>query len=185
MADGLYLTSFLDRLRIARFMVKNITAAVDFWRLAASRSCFEGVLQLSQLRRLRSVLIDAEGECGYTLKFDYSQSLRLSLLHVDLRAQLPLRCQRSLSRFIFPVTVKQALGMIRHDSEESRLPPGHEPLLVPEHGCLPLADVVEDELLMAVPIVPVAPGSEPVLPCADEGVSLQPNPFAVLAGLKT
>ena len=166
-------------------MVNNITFAVDLWRLAASRRCIQGVLPLSQFRRLQSVLVDAAGECAYTLEFDYSQPLRLSTLHVELCAQLPLRCQRSLSRFIFPVTVKQTLGLIRHDSEESGLPPEYEPLLVPEHGCLSLADVVEDELLLAVPIVPVALGSEPVLPSADEAVQLPANPFAVLAGLKT
>ena len=165
-------------------MIESIATPVDFWRLAASRRRFEGVLALRQLRRLQSVLVDAEGECGFSLQFDCESALQLATVDVTVSAQLPLRCQRSLARFLFPVSVRQTLGLIRNDSEEARLAAGHEPLLVPPDGCLSLANVIEDELLLAVPIVPIAPGSALCQPNVDEDVP-HTRPFAVLANLKT
>jgi uncharacterized protein len=59
-------------------------------------------------------------------------------------------------------------------------------LLVPDDGMLRPADLVEDELVLAVPLVPVAPGSEAVeqdWPATEEEMS-KANPFAALAALK-
>ena len=165
-------------------MIENVATPVDFWRLAAARRRFDGVLALRQLRRLQSVLVDAEGECVFSLQFDCESALQRATVDVSVSAQLPLRCQRSLARFLFPVSVRQTLGLIRDDTEEARLAVGHEPLLVPVDGCLSLASVVEDELLLAVPIVPIAPGSALCQPNGDEDVP-RTRPFAVLANLKT
>ncbi|MFR0657001.1 hypothetical protein SB719_20880, partial [Pantoea sp. SIMBA_079] len=64
--------------------------------------------------------------------------------------------------------------------------PEYEALLVPEDGMLAPAAMVEDELILAVPVIPVAPGSElverdwPVT--AEEETCV--NPFSGLAALK-
>jgi len=99
---------------------------------------------------------------------------------------LPLQCQSSLQRFLQPVEVVQRLGLIRDEDEEAGLPPGYEPLLVPEDGMLRPVELVEDELILALPVVPLAPGSDRVdqewSPSEDE--TAKASPFAALAGLK-
>jgi uncharacterized protein len=59
-------------------------------------------------------------------------------------------------------------------------------LLVAADGMLKPAELVEDELILALPVVPVAPDVEAVerefVPTAEE--IAQANPFAALAGLK-
>jgi uncharacterized protein len=85
-----------------------------------------------------------------------------------------------------PVQIVQRLGLIRDEADEAALPPGYEPLLMPEDGMLRPSEMVEDELILAVPVVPVAPGSEAVerdwpVPAAE---SEQASPFAALAALK-
>ena len=81
------------------------------------------------------------------------------------------------------------LGLIRQERDEAGLPPDCEPLLVAEDGRLNPADVIEDELLLALPLIPVNPDSS--LPdevtghdpdSAGEGHS--ESPFAVLRELK-
>jgi hypothetical protein len=52
--------------------------------------------------------------------------------------------------------------LIRDEDEESALPPEYEPLLVPEDGQLRPADLVEDELVLAVPVVALSPDSDAV-----------------------
>jgi uncharacterized protein len=108
--------------------------------------------------------------------------------YVELRidAELPLLCQRSLQRFLLPVKIVQRLGLIRDEAEEAGLLPDYEPLLVPDDGMLQGAELVEDELILAVPVVPTMPGTEAMerdWP-ASEAETEHANPFAALSALK-
>ena len=61
-----------------------------------------------------------------------------------------------MQRFLLPVHLVQRLGLVRDEDEEQALPPDYEALLVPEDGNLRPLDLVEDELVLAVPVVPLA-----------------------------
>ena len=130
--------------------------------MVAARRGFEGTLPLSSLTRLRDVLCD-DGYRGrgarFALEFD-RDALQVPYVELRIDAELPLECQRSLQRFLFPVQVVQRLGLIRDEADEAGLPKDYEPLLVPEDGMLRPAELVEDELILAVPVVPVKPGTE-------------------------
>ena len=163
----------------------QVPESLDAWRMVAARRRFEGRLPLSAMARLGGCLADAEGECSFVLEFG-QDALQVPFIELTIEAGLPLECQSSLQRFLLPVQLVQRLGLIRDEADEAALPPGYESLLVPEDGQLRPADLVEDELVLAVPVVPVAPGSEPVerdfAPTAEE--TAQASPFAALAGLK-
>ena len=140
--------------------------------------------------RLCGVLADGKGEVRYRLDFGRDE---LGTDYVDVHAQAPLTliCQRTLEPFVLPVTVDNRLGLIRRERDEAGLPPGCEPLLVPEDGRLHPADVIEDELLLALPLVPVNPDSslpealaERGEPEQDEARAHENHPFAVLRELK-
>lgn len=153
--------------------------------MVAARRGLEGRLPLSSLARLRGSLLDTEGDVRFSMAFDRDE---LQLPYVDLRieADLPLECQRSLDRFLLPVRLAQRMGLIRDEADDAALPEGYEPLLVPEDGMVSPAALVEDELILALPTVPVKPGSEAVERdwAPDEEERRQANPFAALAGLK-
>lgn len=137
------------------------------------------------MRRLRDSLVDAEGEVAYVIEFG-TDSLQVPYIELQIDAELPLECQRSLQRYLEPVRIVQRLGLIRDEEDEAGLPPGYEPLLMAEHGELRPAELIEDELILAVPVVPVNPDSESVQNewPADEEAVAQANPFAALAALK-
>lgn len=153
--------------------------------MAAARRRFEGRVPLSALARLQGLLADDEGEASYVLQFDHDQ-LQGPCVELQIQAALPLVCQRSLERFALPVEITQRLGLIRDEQDEAALPPGCEALLVPEDGQLRPLDLVEDELVLAVPLVPTAPESDAVQrdwPAGEEELQ-KASPFAALAGLK-
>jgi uncharacterized protein len=110
-------------------------------------------------------------------------------LHLKAQGQVALRCQRCLSPMVealsvdrqFRFVADEATAMAEDDEAE-------EDLLVlgPAFDALAL---IEDELLMALPLVP----RHPVCPqplSGPEGLAepppelARPNPFAVLSGLK-
>ena len=120
-------------------------------------------------------------------------------LHLEATATVPLTCQRCMGMVVTPVGVDQwyrfvateEIAMAEDDESE-------EDLLVMEPQ-FDLLAVLEDELLMALPLVPmhedcptpvVLSTGETEMFQADEAgeaplAGEKPNPFAVLAQLKT
>lgn len=172
--------------RIQRLMSANVPEMVDVWRMVAARRGFEGRFPLSSLERLQGLLLDSEGEATFALQFDRDDTLQVSYAELRIDAGLPLECQRSLERFVLPVHIVQRLGLIRDEEEESALPEEYEALLVPEDGMLGLSSLVEDELILAVPVVPVSPDKEAVDRDWQPGHEelAKANPFAALAAMK-
>lgn len=169
-------------------MSASLPDSVDVWRMVMARRSFEGTLAVATLPRLVSALVDDVGVVHFALEFG-RDAFGTAFLSVQAQADLRLMCQRSLEPFACPVTVDSRLGLIREEREEAALLPGYEPLLVDAEP-LHLASVIEDELLLALPLVPMRPGSEDavaawVAPADDE---LEPvaraNPFAALRTLK-
>jgi uncharacterized protein len=158
--------------------------------MVSARRSFEGTLPVAAMSRLCGALASTEGQVRFELDFGRDS---LGTDYVDVRAQaaLTLTCQRTLEPFVLPVEVHARLGMIRAERDEAGLPPDCEPLLVAEDGRLNPADVIEDELLLVLPLVPVNPdsslpdevtGHAPEYDSTGEGRS--ENPFAILRELK-
>ena len=163
----------------------RVPEAVDAWRMVAARREFEGRIPLATMVRLRDSLLQPEGDARYVLAFGID-ALKVPFAELRIEAELPLECQSSLQRFLLPVQLVQRLGLIRDEADEAALPPEYEALLVEADGMLKPAELVEDELILALPVVPVSPEAEAVerefVPSAEE--TAQANPFAALAGLK-
>lgn len=153
--------------------------------MVQARRSFSGSLPLARFKRLAGSLAGSEGEVVYQLDFD-RDSFGTSLLQLKATTQLPLLCQRSLEVYLEPVALDQQLGLIRDESEEAALLPDYEALLVGADGHLDLVDVIEDELILALPLVPTRPGAplEHIEMADDEMQTQQVNPFAALASLK-
>ncbi|NII10314.1 DNA-binding protein [Oleiagrimonas sp. C23AA] len=156
--------------------------------MVTARRSFVGQLPVERLKRLAQVLEGTDGQIDYEIDFGRDE---LGAAYFALRAttSLTLLCQRTLEPFQMPVKLDTRLGLISDESEESGLPPGYEPLLVEDNRVDPAA-VIEDELLLVVPLVPVSPQSEWPEDGHDVGLEDVPpeapedNPFAVLRELK-
>jgi uncharacterized protein len=168
-------------------MFSALPEVVDAWRMVAGGRVFQGSMPLSAMPRLAESLADTQGECKYEVEFGKDE-FGIAFVAIRASAELPLTCQRTLERFALPVQVDQVMGLIRDEREEASLPPGYEPVLVPEDGRMNAAELVEDEMILAVPVVPVKPGTEAVeahWPAVEaEPEEERPNPFAALSALK-
>ncbi len=173
---------------ICPLMSSALPVVVDAWRMVTSGRIFEGRLPLASMSRLGESLAGRDGDCEYRVEFGRDE---FGVAYVDIQADvaLPLICQRTLECFELPVRIEQRMGLIRDEAEEPALPPGYEPVLLSEDGRLHPADLIEDELILAMPVVPVKPGTEAIEPqwSADEEEEAEharPNPFATLSALK-
>lgn len=164
-------------------MSEKASALLDPYRLAQSRRGLSGTSKIADFPRLQGLLAHSAGEVRWTLDFGVD-SITAPYCDVTIEGTMGLQCQRSLKGFEFEVNVSTRLALVNADDDgtESR----HEPLVVEADGLYAL-DIVEDELILAVPLVPVSPDSEPVdappIVLAQQAESL--SPFAVLKNLKS
>jgi len=171
-------------------MSVNSLEWLDIWRLVTARRCISGQIELVKFQRLGDLLADNQGQCRYALEFGLDAVQPVAWVELRIEAALPLVCQRSLQRFLLPVVQTQRLGLVRNEAEEVALPDRYEPLWVPSDGRVSVSDLVEDELILTIPVVPVAPDSQMLIkpPEPDSDASEVPaataRPFAVLAALK-
>jgi uncharacterized protein len=127
------------------------------------------------------------------LKFQKGKNRQVQITgHV--KADLSLECQRCLESVTISVTSDVDVVVVEGFEEANLLAEEIEPLLAGDKR-IRLNEVVEDELLLALPQVPMHPedkckaayenyeGSEEQ--AADRTVEEKPNPFAVLEDLKS
>ena len=173
---------------ICALMSVALPDVIDAWRMVAARRIFEGRIALAALPRLGESLADSTGACSYQVEFGRDE-FGFAFVELKAEAALPLICQRTLERFELPVRIEQRLGLIRDEREEAALPSGYEPLLMPEDARLHPVELIEDEFILAVPLVPVKPGTEAIEArwesSAEEMEDERPNPFAALSALKS
>jgi len=163
-----------------------LPSLLDPWRAIDSRSVLVGRLPLSSLPRLRDSLVEARGDVRFRLAFSRDEARR-AVLCCEVAATLRLRCQRCLEAFDHEVDTNTLLALVLSMDEERHLPEPYDPLPVGNEPIRP-GDLIEDELLLALPQIPM---HEPTV-CArqipdTEVARMQSdgaNPFAVLAGLE-
>lgn len=165
-------------------MARSLPDWADPIRLAEAGRQFQGELPLSAFPRLAASLSSTQGSVRFGLNFGVDAN-RIPHVHAWVEGDLPLECQRTLRTFAFSVSRRWSLGLIERESQEAGLPENYEPLLITENNCR-LPEIIEDELILALPMMPVDPSSEPITapePDASEDAG-EDNPFAVLKTLK-
>lgn len=107
-------------------------------------------------------------------------------LHVTAAAALPLECQRCLQPVTVTLRVERSFLFVHGEDTAAQLDADSEDDVLAMTRALDLRELIEDELLLAMPIVPrheVCPTPLPVGP-DDALADDKPNPFAALAALR-
>ncbi|MBA3033496.1 MAG: DUF177 domain-containing protein [Gammaproteobacteria bacterium] len=169
---------------------------IDSLKFAADGGCITGKLALTSLHRLADVLVRPAGWLHCELvgfrQIDDTRDAGKPGLHIRVTGRLGLRCQRCLAEVDFECAIDSRLLLtLPGESEVDAWPEGeHEAEWLDECDTIPanrelsVLTLVEDEVLLALPIVPRH--ADCLLPVAVEaGIEeSEPSPFAALAGLK-
>jgi uncharacterized protein len=129
----------------------GIPAHVSATRALASGQQFRGALPLSQLPRLAAQVADRDGSLDVELRAE--KAAGGAWLRGAIRGELTLTCQRGLHPFGWRCNLRPALRLVTSEAEEQRLLKDAEPYLVQDDR-LPLRELVEDEVLLALPMMP-------------------------------
>lgn len=174
----------------APLMLNRLAVFVEPLKLAEEAKTLAGQISLEAMERLMPLLHGPQGQVNVVLTFG-KEKWGLRYVMGTMETVLVLLCQRCMEPYCLPVAQQFSLGMIVKPEDMEHLPEAYEPLVVTEKT-LKLADMVEDELILVLPVVPRHEPSE----CrakfefeAQEQVTvIAPDaaaPFGVLASIKS
>ncbi len=151
-------------------------------KAAAARREFAGTVPLKRLERLTGMIADpGEAEIAFELRFAHDDQRQVRV-EVRVKGRVPLTCQRSLKVFHHELDSQSVVGIVGSERDAEALPDDYEPLMATE-GRIELITLIEEEMLLGLPLVPVDPESNRLGDDKDTGADTY-RPFAELADLK-
>ncbi len=127
---------------------------VDPRKLVERGATLEGECALAEMPRVNEQLTSDDGEVHAKVSFFRDQQ-KLAVMHIELDTEVSMVCQRCLDAAAnFPVGGAYDYAILPEGQSTDGLPKGYDALEVGEDP-IDLLALVEDELLLALPIVPV------------------------------
>lgn len=154
--------------------IDGIEFARDGLRLAAS-------VEVSALPRLAEDLADSAGRLACIVA-GHRDGEGKCWLDISVSGQLKLRCQRCLEMLSHPLDVTARLLLVPPGEpwpEDEMAEDGFDAVVAEKD--MALLPLIEEEVLLALPLVPRHPSCKPPAPMHDER---EPSPFAALAQFK-
>ncbi|MBT8138932.1 MAG: DUF177 domain-containing protein [Gammaproteobacteria bacterium] len=176
---------------------------VSVRKYAAAGHSLSGTIPLARLPRVAAAILQAAGPFAVEIEFAENEFGKRTL-RARVDGSVALACQRCLKPVTIAVQADSILTVVAHDAEAKASLRDVDPLIV-EGDELEVYALVEDELLMALPIValheqedctvqiagfntaaqePANRGNEAAADSAAVSAGERENPFAVLRELK-
>ncbi|NLZ79191.1 MAG: metal-binding protein [Gammaproteobacteria bacterium] len=134
------------------------------------------------------MLTDTAGLVRVAFEFSRDEQ-KVAVMQLKLESEVRMICQRCLDEAVIPVSGEYLYAIVVPGTEETHFPQGYDVLEVGEEP-LDLLALIEDELLLSLPIVPMHPPEECQQPAGliesetSKNAVTRSNPFSVLAQLK-
>lgn len=167
----------------------KLPLTIDPHRAALKKLDYEGFFPSSNAARLSESVFSIDSDINAKLSFNID-SQRLAVVTGQASVNVSLICQRCGNSFAHTVNVAFCFSPVKNDEQAEALPESYDPVGVNEYGEVDLLAVIEDEIILALPIVPIHKIEHCEVSEADMvfGELLEevekPNPFAILASLK-
>ena len=164
---------------------------VSPYRMSEHGTSLDGIYLFKNMGRLNPSLAEIEGEVDVHLIFGTIEKQRTPFVKGRLSAWVKLQCQRCLCPFDYEIISDWLWGVVASEAEEVSLPKRYDPIYVDENGMLLLQDMIEDELIVNLPIVamhdPEDCKAKLPLKAHDSEVEkeIRENPFKVIEFLHT
>jgi uncharacterized protein len=167
-------------------MINHLPDRLDLYAAAEAGRVLRGRVELARMVRALPLLESPDGELEVLLELGRDED-GTHYLAGTVQGKLVLLCQRCLEPMEYPLDVTFRLGLVHSQEQSQGLSDRYEPLLITGEPAS-LAEIITDEVLLALPIVPLHGGTStcrpPVMDYQTPANSQRENPFAVLAQLK-
>lgn len=136
---------------------------------------------MAELPRLVDLLTDTEGKVDYVLRGLAGKDGKPQL-ELTLDGACNLRCQRCLKTLHYPIHLVSKLRLVTEGELDNSDIEDDEMDNIPAEKRLDVLALLEEELLLSMPIAPKHDNG--ICKIEVEGLNRSNNPFAALAGFK-
>ncbi|WP_371372442.1 23S rRNA accumulation protein YceD [Thalassotalea aquiviva] len=166
----------------------KLPVTIDPYKSAQRRLVCDGFFESVGLKRLLDESEKAHEHVNVIMKFEVDEQ-GLVLITGEASTSVSLICQRCNHSYEQELAVKFAFSPVKNEEDAEHLPSDYDAIELDENGEVNLRDLVEDELILALPLIPKHEPSD----CSGDSDSSwgklpdtleKPNPFDVLKQLK-
>lgn len=167
----------------------KLPLTIDAQRAAQKNLDYVGSYKPEQVTRIAESVVSVDSDVESELSFKIDDQ-RLTVIEGHSDVDVTLQCQRCRKDFKHHVYVSYCFSPVVSDEKAEALPEGYEPIQIDEFGEIDLLGMIEDEIILSLPVVPVHDSEHCEVSEADmvfgelPPEAEKPNPFAVLASLK-
>lgn len=153
----------------------------DVRKLADARATLDLEIPVAELPGLPGELMSGDGQVHAHVQFGREQGFMVA--QVALRAQLELICQRCMGPMRLPIETSSPVLLVESEADAEAAPVEWETYLAAE-GRLSVAALAAEELLLALPVVPLHADSDACVAAGKPAAApdAQPAPRAQPAG---
>jgi len=160
-------------------MSEDWSKLYDIDLLADSEAEFELLVPLAQMARVSREFVRPGN--SVEAKLSFAREGNRVVARVALNGTLSLTCQRCMKPMQWPLSTQSSAVLVGAEQEADGVPAETETVLAPE-GRIRLIDLIEEELLLALPLVPMHEGEAGEDATVDAAQPVQ-RPFAQLGEL--
>ena len=143
-------------------MSPRLPELIEPERMAETGRILKGTLALSKLKRLAPLLFNDKGsvsgdygDVAVELMFGIDATGQLNVTG-SLETDVRLQCQRCMQALDLHIAEKVSLAIVYDNDQANELPSHYEPLVLnDEEELVSLPELIEDEILLALPSVPL------------------------------
>lgn len=152
-------------------------------QLAERREELAGSVQVSSMQRLSQVVHSDSGKVDFHLQFGKDEQ-GINFIEGEFSVNLEILCQRCMEPMSLPINHSVKVAVVFDQTESENIPDHYEPLLLNDKH-LALETLLEEEILLALPISPL---HDPDMCSAGKVIEhhrpVKESPFAILKNLK-
>ncbi|TBR45060.1 hypothetical protein CBF23_000735 [Marinomonas agarivorans] len=159
-------------------------------KYASNEVSLTGTIALSEFKELAVLLASNKGDVIVSLNFKVDEDRRY-IANGNIKAQVEMVCQRCMKPAPYSIDTELSLAFVYDEEHAKSLPAEYDPVIMTD-GEVILAEMLEEELILALPVVAYheESGCNPIAlkyaSSTDEAADdeQKPNPFSILAELK-
>lgn len=132
-------------------MSRPLPDLIEPQQLAVKGRVLRGVLALKKFIRLQDLLSKSDGDVKVDLAFGRDEAGQANIKGL-ITVALWMQCQRCMAPMLWSREIKVCLALVHSEPEAEKLPPHYEPLFLQDDSHS-LIEIVENEIILALPHV--------------------------------
>jgi len=136
-------------------MSAGLPIQIDPLDLAKQQIRLNGMYPVSEMPRLAEIALPGSEAVSFSLEFELNSDRRTAILTGSISAVLNIKCERCLQPFRLTLDLSPRIYMRNAGGQEISSAEDDERDLIDIHGPVVLRDLVEDEILLNLPMMPM------------------------------